>query len=139
MSELSDALATALSESRYEATAQDYDRWIWNLGPCKVQELLDVETVRSVDLDDGTVLELPAVYAGLLGAWRDHCKAQGWIDRAFVDDVKRLEADLLESFQAEADEEAGSGQNWGQAPPALASETEILESIDRDAQDPENV
>ena len=99
MSELSDALATALAEPRYQATIEDYNTWVWGLGPDKVQALLDIETVLSVDLEDGTVLELPAVYAGLLGAWRDYCKAQGWQDRAFAEDVKRLEADLLASVE----------------------------------------
>ena len=108
MSELSDALATALAEPRYEATAQDYNTWLWGLEPTKVQELLDVETVKTVELEDGTVVELPAVYAGLLRAWADYCREQGWQDRAFAESDKRLEADLLESWQAEADEEAAT-------------------------------
>ena len=63
MSELAQDLRAALSEPRYEATVQDYNAWLWALGPTKVQELLDIETVLSVELEGGGMLELPAVYA----------------------------------------------------------------------------
>ena len=97
---LAQDLRSALSEPRYQATIEDYDRWLWGLGPEKVRALLDVETVLSVDLEDGTVLELPAVYAGLLRAWADYCREQGWQDRAFAESDKRLEAELLASIEA---------------------------------------
>ena len=113
MSELSDALATALSEPRYAASIEDYYAWLREIGPHKVQEIIDDYEAQALALgDDLTFDNLPP--GGLRWEWEQFCKTQNWRDRAFTESDKRELAELLASIEREAEAEleaaAGSGQ-----------------------------
>ena len=101
VNELALALALALETPRYRATLQDYNTWLWGMRPGKVQELIDdYETQMLAYLDALPEAVNPWLdlenwpRAGLMAAWADYCKEQGWQDCAF-DEVRAARRDRL--------------------------------------------
>ena len=104
MSELASDLAKSLAEPGRVVTCVDYNKWLAEIGPEAVQELLDIRETRTVDVGDGVSFEIPV--NGLLTGWQRHCDSQGWVNTAFEQERKAARAKLLQSIERE--EEAGT-------------------------------
>lgn len=98
---ISKGLTEGLEPGRV-VTLVEYNAFLADLGPRKVQELVQQPEHRTVgvdgEVDEFDTLKLHLSEGGLLAAWREHCRRMGWVDQAFTEAAKAAHQGLFDKL-----------------------------------------